>query len=329
MRLLLPFLLLLGLLPLAHPAGAGNYDPLAADTNALAAPLRLTVHDAARHRNLPVLVYLPADAHPDPVVLFSHGLGGSCENDSFLGRHWAARGYVGVFVQHPGSDDSIWKDLPPKKRMNAMRRAASLDNFLLRVHDIPAVLDQLTTWNQTAGHPLAGRLDLAHIGMSGHSFGAATTEAVSGETLPIEGQDLTDPRIRAAVAFSPSTPVTGHPDRAFGSVPVPWLLMTGTRDIAPIGHADLKSRRAVYANLRGAPKYEVVLDRAEHSAFGDGPLPGDHEPRNPNHHRVMLALTTAFWDTYLKNDPAARAWLNSDQPRTVLEPADSWQFQAK
>jgi predicted dienelactone hydrolase len=325
----LPFLLLATLLTLARTVGAADYDPLAADTNSVAAPLPLTVHDAVRHRDLPILVYLPVATNPEPVVLFSHGLGGTRENYPFLGWHWAARGFVGVFVQHPGSDDSVWKDLPPKKRLSAMRRAASLDNYLLRIRDISVVLDQLTAWNQTVGHPLAGRVDLAHIGMSGHSFGAATTEAVSGEVLPIKGQKLTDPRIRAAVAFSPSTPVTGHPEKAFGSVPVPWLLMTGTRDLAPIGIADLKSRRAVYANLRGAPKYEVVLDRAEHSAFSDAPLPGDREPRNPNHHRVMLALTTAFWDTYLKNDPAARAWLNSDQPRTILETADSWQFQTK
>ena len=45
--------------------------------------------------------------------------------------------------------------------------------------------------------------------MSGHSFGAVTTEAVSGESLPLGGQKFTDPRIRAAIAFSPSSPKTG------------------------------------------------------------------------------------------------------------------------
>jgi len=55
-------------------------------------------------------------------------------------------------------------------------------------------------------------------------------------------------------------------------------------------------------------------------------LPGDKEPRNPNHHRVMLALTTAFWDGYLRGDKDALAWLNGAGPRSVLEPADRWQF---
>jgi len=54
-------------------------------------------------------------------------------------------------------------------------------------------------------------------------------------------------------------------------------------------------------------------------------LPGDKEARNPNHHRAILALSTAFWDAYLRGDAAARAWLDGDGPRSVLEPKDRWQ----
>ena len=100
---------------------------------------------------------------------------------SYLGTHWASRGYVVVVLQHPGSDDSVWRDKSPGQRLVGLRRAASLENFLLRVKDVPAVLGQLDRWNATAGHPLAGRLDGKRIGMSGHSFGAVTTQAVSGQ----------------------------------------------------------------------------------------------------------------------------------------------------
>ena len=215
-----------------------------------------------------------------------------------------------------------------RKRMRAMKQAASLDNFLLRVQDVPAVLNQLEIWNADKTNFLAGRLDLKKIGMSGHSFGAVTTEAVSGETLPVGGQTFTDPRIRAAIAFSPSAPKPGSAAKAFGSVKIPWMLMTGTKDIAPIGDQDVASRSAVYPALHGAPKYEVVLFNAEHSVFTDRPLPGDREPRNPNHHRVILALSTAFWDAYLRGDADALAWLNGPGPRSVMEPDDQWQFSA-
>jgi predicted dienelactone hydrolase len=299
-----------------------GYNPLAVDPGFQAQTQDLTAHDASRSRDIPVRIYLPDNKKPQPVVLFSHGLGGSRAGSKFLGEQWAARGYVAVFVQHPGSDDSVWKDAPAMERMAAMRKAASLENFLLRVRDVRAVLDQLALWNKNG--PLGGRMDLDKIGMSGHSFGAVTTEAVSGEMLPISGTTLTDPRIRAAVIFSPSVPKSENADKAFGEVKIPWLLMTGTKDTAPIGPAHMQSRLAVYPALHGAPKYEVILDKAEHSVFTDRALPGDEAPRNPNHHRVILALSTAFWDAYLRGDKEALAWLNGAGPRTVMEPADDW-----
>ena len=316
------------ILAIAGEVRANSYDPLAINPAFHPSHMDLTVHDAARNRDIPVRVYLLTNTAPAPVILFSHGLGGSRAGSVFLGEHWAARGYVAVFLQHPGSDDSVWKDEPRQKRMRAMNQAASLDNFLLRVQDVPAVLNQFEIWNTAKTNCLAGRLDMKKVGMSGHSFGAVTTEAVSGETMPVGGQTFTDPRIRAAMAFSPSSPKAGSAAKAFGSVKIPWMLMTGTKDIAPIGRADVKSRLAVYPALHGAPKYEVVLHNAEHSVFTDRALPGDREPRNPNHHRVILALSTAFWDAHLRGDAGALAWLNGSGPRSVMEPDDQWQLSA-
>lgn len=302
----------------------GDYDPLAVGEVELLAPLELVVEDAGRDREIPLRVYLPAGEAAAPVVLFSHGLGGARTMCAYLGEHWAERGYVAVFLQHPGSDDSVWRDVPLGRRMAAMRSAAGAENFSLRVADVPAVLDQLTRWNAEAGHPLVGRLDMDRVGMSGHSFGAVTTQAVSGQAF-LGQQRFTDPRIKAAIAFSPSTPRQDRADAAFGGVTIPWLLMTGTRDAALIGGQTVESRLAVYPALRAGSKYELVLDGAEHSAFTDRALPGERGERNPNHHRAILALSTAFWDAYLRGDAAAREWLDGDGPRTVLQQADRWQ----
>jgi predicted dienelactone hydrolase len=171
-------------------------------------------------------------------------------------------------------------------------------------------------------------LDLTKVGMSGHSFGAVTTEAVSGEVLPLGGQKYTDSRIKAAIVFSPSVPAGRNAEQVFGTIRIPWMLMTGTKDLAPIGNADMKSRLAVYPALHGASKYQVVLNNAEHSVFTDRALPGDRQPRNPNHHRVILALSTAFWDAYLREDTAALAWLNGPGPRSVMEAEDQWHFES-
>jgi predicted dienelactone hydrolase len=310
---------------------AHSYDPLAVPDTDRAAPLDLDVIDDDRSRTVPIRVFLPPriagdEPTPCPVVLFSHGLGGSRAGGSFLGDHWSRRGYAVVFLQHPGSDESVWRDAPPFRRLAAMRDAASLENFTLRVGDVPAVLDALTAWNADPGHPLAGRLDLDHVGMSGHSFGAQTTQAVSGQSFPLVGRRFTDPRITAAVIMSPGTP-QGRLDRgdAFAGVTIPWLLMTGTKDTSPIGGQTVESRLAVFPNLPAGRAYELVLDHAEHSAFTDRPLPGDREPRSPAHHRAILALSTAFWDAFLRDDAAARAWLDGDAPRTALEDDDRWQ----
>ncbi|MBV8657038.1 MAG: hypothetical protein JO142_04350 [Burkholderiales bacterium] len=301
-----------------------------ADYNPLSRPeveptvLDLTVQDSARDREIPIRVMLPASKQPAPVILFSHGLGGTRTGSAFLGQHWSARGYVTVYIQHHGSDDAVWKGKPLLEGLAAMRSAASLDNFILRVEDIKVVLDQLTAWNGQKDNPLANRLDLAHIGMSGHSFGAVTTEAVSGEKLPGD-VSATDVRIKAAIAFSPSVPDQAEPAEVFGAVHLPWMLMTGTKDSVPLLGKQVDNRMLVYPALPAGGKYELVLEGAEHSVFTDRALPGDHEPRNPNHHRVILALSTAFWDAWLKSDHDALAWLEGKGPSTVLEAADRWQ----
>jgi len=198
----------------AHTSSA-TYDPLAVDPNFNAQVLELTV--PAPEGSIPVRIYLPVNSAPAPVVLFSHGLGGSRNGNTFLGQHWAGRGYVAVFLQHPGSDSSVWQGKPFSERMSSLVAAASLKNFVRRARDVHAALDALTSWNSDPKSPLSNCLDLERIGMSGHSFGAVTTEAVSGETFPVLGTKLTDSRIKAAIAFSPSAPLRDTPEAHFSS----------------------------------------------------------------------------------------------------------------
>ena len=308
-------------------AGPAAYDPLANPNPAAPAPATcdLIVRDGNRGRNLPVLIYLPDAKQPAPVVLFSPGLGASRQSYSYLGAPWAQHGYAVVFLQHPGSDSEVWQSAPAGERMAALARAANVENFLVRNKDVTAVLDQLQRWNTEEGHPLFGRLDLQRVGMAGHSFGAITTQAVSGECFPLGGSAYADARIKAALPMSPSGLPMGSNADAFGAVRLPWLLMTGTKDDSPIGDIKAAARREVYQSLPPGNKYELVLQNAEHSAFTDRPLPGDEEPRNPNHHRAVIALSIAFWDAYLREDAGARQWLDGDGPRTVLAADDVWE----
>jgi predicted dienelactone hydrolase len=242
-----------------------------------------------------------------------------------LGNHLSARGYVAVFMQHKGSDESVWKDADRRQRFKAMKEAANFKNSRLRFQDVTKVVDELESWNKDKEHPLYGKLNTGKLGMSGHSFGAVTTQAVSGQQALGGTISFRDHRIQAAIAYSPSSPRGRNTKRAFSKVDIPWLLMTGTKDLSPIGNATLESRLAVYPALPEGDKYELVLHNAEHSAFSERALPGDKENRNPNHHKVILALSTAFWDAYLTKNEDALAWLQGDGAQSILEEKDHWQ----
>ena len=308
-------------------AEAERYDPFRVSAAAVKS-LTFEVRDESRDRTLPLRVYLPESAEPAPVVLFSHGLGGSRDNNPYLGEHWARRGYVVVFVQHPGSDESVWRSQPVLRRMDAMRNAASLENVIARGKDIPFVIRTLTAWNQKEHHPLHGRMNPGRIGMSGHSFGANTTQGAAGQKFPGGRLSFAVPEIDAAVMMSPGPPAIGDPDKAFGGIRIPCLLLTGTRDDSPIGNQTPESRLKVFPHLRHAPAWQVVFEGATHMDFGQRSLSGK-AISNSRYHKAILCLTTAFWDATLKGDAEAAAWLNGKGVRSVLDPRDRWQSNAE
>ena len=327
------FLLIAGLIMLSAPAQAEPYDPTTRIYKVVTIDTVIT--DSARQREIPLRLYVPQHHKQSPVILFSHGLGGSKNNNAYLGQHWAARGYIAAFMQHAGSDEAVWKDAKLIERRKKLLRAADANNLLLRLGDVSAVIDQLEAWNTHQGHglkghdlkshPLKGRLDLEHIGMSGHSFGAVTTQGVSGQQFP--GKSFTDTRIDAALMFSPSPP-RNNKDKAataFSTVSIPWFLMTGTEDGSPLGiDIDPADRLSVFPALPVGDKYQVVFFAAEHSAFGDTER-RLKKKQNPNHHKAILALSIAFWDAYLGGNEEAKRWLQDGGGASVLEAQDVWQ----
>lgn len=311
----LPFISIL-LVPLFVGA---SYDPLRlADAETETEIVHYTLRDADRAREIPVRIFLPPHREAAPVILVSHGLGGSLEDGAYLGKHWAARGYVVLFLQHAGSDEPIWRDVPPEARAEALRSAASTSQLLHRIRDVRFVLDQANE-----DHLLRNRMDLQRVGITGHSFGAITAQLLSGARIGF--LNFEDRRIQAAMLMSPSASLVGSGEQAFGHVEIPWMLMTGTRDRSVISGETAASRLRVYPALPPGGKYELLLEGAEHNAFGDRALGPHRPPRNPNHHRVILALSTAFWDAKLLGNEAAAQWLLGDAPRELMQPGDRFQ----
>src|SRR4051812_27891204 len=100
------FLVSVAALPISRLAWATPYSGTAREVEIWRAEWR----DVKRDRAVPVKIYYPKEiAAPCPVVVFSHGLGGSREGYEYLGNYWASRGYVSVHLQHIGSDSAVWQ----------------------------------------------------------------------------------------------------------------------------------------------------------------------------------------------------------------------------
>ena len=305
----------------------GAYDPLA-ESVAAQPGIEIDCVDAKRERTIPVLVTLPAGEDPSPVIIFSHGLGGDRHGNRHLVDHWARRGMVVVSLQHPGSDSSLWQGQPPRQARRALLQAASLEQFQHRVADVRAVLDELEIWQENVEHPFAARLDLERIGIAGYSFGALTAQACAGQALLRPGfAPFYDARIHAAVLLSPTAQANGSsPQESFAEVPIPWLLLTGSEDQGVLIPTPVEQRLAIYPALPAGGKYELVLHGANHMGLSDRDLPGQRQRRDPHHHRLLQATSSAFWDAWLGGNDDARAWLEGDGITALLAADDRWQW---
>lgn len=276
--------------------------------------------DAARDRRVPVKLYLPVTIDsPRPVVLLSHGLGGSREVSAFVGDHLASNGYVVVAMQHVGSDESVWRGRG-LRAMDDLRAAANGQQYLARTQDVSFVLDHLgslahddPTWK--------ARLDLDRVGIAGHSFGAHTTLAVAGVTFTAFGREQTyrEKRIRAAVAYSPA-PLENQRDRerAYASIEIPILHMTGTNDVASIGNTRAEDRRVPFDLIGADDQYLVILEGGDHGVFS-GLRWRNRDARNDRrHHALIEQFTLAFFDAHLMDDARAEAWLEQGEAKREL-----------
>ncbi|MFZ2088802.1 MAG: hypothetical protein WAU47_09520 [Desulfobaccales bacterium] len=258
-------------------------------------------------------IYYPAKGPgPFPLIIFSHGLGGSREGYQYLGRHWASHGYVSVHLQHLGSDSAIWAR-NPDKLPPALRPASKLKNSINRPLDVAFALDQLVMLNQAAS-PLKGRLDLTRAGVAGHSFGAYTTLAAAGQVFVGPGGreiSMREPRLKAAIPMSTPVPRKSQEylSQAYARVTVPCMHMTGTRDDSPVGETAAAERRLPFDHLRGSDQYLITFQNGDHMMFSDYPCPFDRGLKNPHWHVLIQSATTAFLDAYLKGEATAKAWL--------------------
>lgn len=249
-----------------------------------------------------------------PLVLWSHGLGGSIDGAAFISRFLTSHGYCVLHINHAGTDSSLWEGKPghPWDIIKSTHIPRSMT--LARFADVTFVLDSLS--DILSRHPdIALHVDVKNIGMSGHSFGAMTTQVICGQQFPDEQgilQDYSDPRPRAGILYSPvpAFHVTGElPQRIYGSIDRPLFHMTGTEDSSPVEGFDYTRRMDVYDHSGKAERMMMILNDGDHMVYNGSRGKLGENPNRAKHETFIKIAALAYWDAHLKNDKSAHAWL--------------------
>ena len=260
--------------------------------------------DTTRERAVPVRLYLPDGATADspvPLIVFSHGIGGSRSGYSYLGRYWASQGYASLHLQHVGSDRSVWMG-NPFEMLSRLQGAAQEAEAVARVRDLSFALDQMLR------SELAPRLDAQRIVAAGHSYGANTTLLAAGAIVQRRGEwlDLRDPRIKAAIVLS-APPFYGEssPQQILGAIQVPSLHVTATEDVIRIPgyYSGADDRVAVFDATGGTRKTLAVFEGGSHSMFTDRAGTGG-AALNPQVKQATRELSLAFLNSVFKGEEA-------------------------
>jgi dienelactone hydrolase len=257
--------------------------------------LDLDWSDATRQRPVPVRLYLPAGPSPHaqrvPLVVFSHGIGGSRRGYSYLGQHFAAHGVASLHLQHVGSDRQVWTGGGLFGVVGRLLDAAQEQEAVNRARDLRFALDTLLHGE------LAPRLDAERIVAAGHSYGANTTLLASGAQVQREAGpvDLRDARVKAAIVISaPPFYGEGEPARILRGVTVPSLHVTCTDDVIRIPgyYSGLQDRLDVFDAVAGPRKWLAVYEGGSHSMFTD--RGGTGGALNPQAKAATRELALAF-----------------------------------
>ena len=283
------------------------------------------LRDEERDRTIPVKFYIPIFKEqenpggpatiraPMPLVLLSHGLGGTREVGAYVANYWAERGYVVCAIQHVGSDDSVWRGLPLAERMDGLRRAvANPQNAINRPLDVSFVIDTLLAEHER-GEGVGALINPDQIGAAGHSFGAYTVLAIAGQRFGPLARSRGDERVKVVIAMSPQPPAIDAA-RAYADVKIPILHLTGTEDTSPIDPQGMKpeDRQLAFRGISAPDQYLIVFEGADHMVFSGvtGVGIGARRQRDAERDQRVMTLvqqsSTLFLDAFLKGDAAAQ-----------------------
>ena len=309
----------------------------------------LTLRDLRRNRTFPADIYLPNTKAPAPVIVISHGLGSDRSSFAYLAQQLASYGFAVAVPEHPGSNTQQLQALLAGRENEVVEPS----EFINRPLDIKYLLDELQRFD--AANPEI-RLNLQQVGAIGQSFGGYTVLGLAGASLNFKQlqtdcknlsnslnaslllqcraqslqrqYNLRDHRIKAAIAINPVT------SSIFGQVglsqiKIPVMIVSSSADnVAPA----LPEQIQPFSWLSATEKYLVLLQGGTHfSTLGDtnpvtDPVPIPSQVIGPEPalaRRYIRALSVAFFQTYIANQPQYRPYLSAAYAQAISqEPID-------
>lgn len=278
--------------------------------------------DAARGRSVPYKVYRPEimDSASYPVVVWSHGLGGTRDGAGFLGRHMAGHGFIHVHIQHDGTDDALWRGMPGHPWDNIRKATISWETVKNRYLDVPFALDNLKGMYD-------GKLDFSRLGMSGHSFGALTTQVMAGQLAGREApEDLSDDRFKSGILYSP-VPAFRHQlggRDVYQPIAKPLLHMTGTEDESPVEGFGHEKRLEVFEGAGHAGQHLFILNGADHMVYNGSRGQLESYEDIGKHQDMIAHVAHAWWEATLNGNRQAEEWLHGQGVQQWLENEGSY-----
>ncbi|GAB4283924.1 MAG: hypothetical protein Kow0029_30300 [Candidatus Rifleibacteriota bacterium] len=250
-----------------------------------------------------------ADGNAYPLLVFSHGYGGSGIGSVFFTEALAARGWIVACPDHNDRHSAVRirnGQLKNFDRIGLLRHAKEIsvsspedrEKYLYRLDEMQIVLDSMLSSD------LFGKIiNRDCIAVGGHSFGGFTALGLCGAI-----KERYDPRIKALLLFSTGAGGYLYKEEELKNVRIPTMLFMG--ELEADQRRGLKTMyelsTKIYSNV-SSPKYFLVIKGANHFSFNNrfvdnywsGLLSGNEEQFN-----VIRLYSIAFLEKHVsgKND---------------------------
>jgi dienelactone hydrolase len=239
----------------------------------------------------------PVRAGRFPLVIFSHGNGGTRYQNTFWCDYLASHGYIVVAPDHTGNARLTIIDGKVIRGVSAERAKSAED----RPKDMSRLLIEMMRWDNGADKRFEGRIDTAHTAATGMSFGSYSA---------IQAADA-DPRFIAVVAMAAAPPT--HTNL---TVPSQYWLGRKDKTIGDLGNGLI---RGTYEKHTGPAMLMELINGGHYSFtdvgktvknFGDGI--GEGFTPLETTYDIINSYSTAFLGLYLKGQTEYKKFLETN-----------------